>query len=139
MSFDFGGSLDSAPGDVPSDVNVDPQSPDYGGEQITNSPTEPGDQVANQSGNSDFVNATDPSATQTAPTDISSSVDPNSPNFVGPPNPGTLDKSAAPVADPNLATAPANPGAAASGNRPPEPPTVSGLLAPLRLVWRGEL
>ena len=67
MSFDFGGSLDSAPGDVPSDVNVDPQSPDYGGEQITNSPTEPGDQVANQSGNSDFVNATDPSATQTAP------------------------------------------------------------------------
>ena len=67
MSFDFGGSLDSAPGDVPSDVNVDPQSPDYGGEQITDSPTEPGDQVANQSGNSDFVNATNPSATQTAP------------------------------------------------------------------------
>ena len=67
MSFDFGGSLDSAPGDVPSDVNVDPQSPDYGGEQITDSPTEPGEQVSNQSGNSEFVNATDPSATQTAP------------------------------------------------------------------------
>ena len=67
MSFDFGGSLDSAPTDVPSDTNIDPSSADYGSEQITDSPDVPGDQVANQSGNSDFVNATDPSATQTAP------------------------------------------------------------------------
>ena len=67
MSFDFGGSLDSDPTDVPSDTNIDPSSADYGSEQITDSPDVPGDQVANQSGNSDFVNATDPSATQTAP------------------------------------------------------------------------
>ena len=67
MSFDFGGSLDSDPTDVPSDTNIDPSSADYGSEQITDSPDVPGDQVADQSGNSDFVNATDPSATQTAP------------------------------------------------------------------------
>jgi F0F1-type ATP synthase membrane subunit b/b' len=68
MSFDFGGSLDSAPTDVPADVNVDPSSADYGSEQLTtDQAANPGDQVANQSGNSDFVNATDPSATQTAP------------------------------------------------------------------------
>jgi len=73
MSFDFGGSLDagsidSAPVDVPADVNVDPGSADYGSEQLTtDQAANPGDQVANQSGNSDFVNATDPSATQTAP------------------------------------------------------------------------
>ena len=67
MSFDFGGSLDSAPTDVPADVNVDPSSADYGSEQLTtDQAANPGDQVANQSGNSDFVNATDPSATQTA-------------------------------------------------------------------------
>lgn len=73
MSFDFGGSfdagsIDSAPTDVPADVNVDPSSADYGSEQLTtDQAANPGDQVANQSGNSDFVNATDPSATQTAP------------------------------------------------------------------------
>ena len=66
MSFDFG-SVDFEAGDVPSDTNIDPSSADYGSEQITDSPDVPGDQVANQSGNSDFVNATDPSATQTAP------------------------------------------------------------------------
>ena len=68
MSFDFGGSLDSAPTDVPADVNVDPSSADYGSEQLTtDQAANPGDQVANQSGNSDFVNATDPAATDTAP------------------------------------------------------------------------
>ena len=66
MSFDFG-SVDFEAGDVPSDTDIDPSSADYGSEQITDSPDVPGDQVANQSGNSDFVNATDPSATQTAP------------------------------------------------------------------------
>ena len=66
MSFDFG-SVDFEAGDVPSDTNIDPSSADYGSEQITDSPDVPGDQVANQSGNSDFVNATNPSATQTAP------------------------------------------------------------------------
>ena len=68
MSFDFGGSLDSAPTDVPADVNVDPSNAGYGSEQLTtDQAANPGDQVANQSGNSDFVNATNPSATQTAP------------------------------------------------------------------------
>ena len=73
MSFDFGGSfdagsIDSAPTDVPADVNVDPSSADYGSEQLTtDQAANPGDQVANQSGNSDFVNATDPAATDTAP------------------------------------------------------------------------
>ena len=100
MSFDFGGSLDSAPTDVPADVNVDPSSADYGSEQLTtDQAANPGDQVANQSGNSDFVNATDPSATQTAPTDISSSVDPNSPNFVGPPAPSSIDSAVSSVND----------------------------------------
>ena len=66
MSFDFS-SVDFSAGDVPSDTNIDPSSADYGSEQITDSPDVPGDQVADQSGNSDFVNATDPSATQTAP------------------------------------------------------------------------
>ena len=100
MSFDFGGSLDSAPTDVPADVNVDPSSADYGSEQLTtDQAANPGDQVANQSGNSDFVNATDPSATQTAPTDISSSVDPNSPNFVGPPAPSSIDSAVSSVKD----------------------------------------
>ena len=99
MSFDFGGSLDSDPTDVPSDTNIDPSSADYGSEQITDSPDVPGDQVADQSGDSDFVNATDPAATQTAPTDISSSVDPNSPNFVGPPAPSSIDSAVSSVED----------------------------------------
>ena len=66
----------------------------------------------------------------TSATDVNASVDPNSPNFVGPPNPGTLDKSAAPVADPNLATAPANPGAATVANNNTVNATDAGLVGP---------
>jgi hypothetical protein len=67
MSFDFGGSLDFEPGDVASETNVDPDSLDYGSEQITESPDVPGDQVANQAENADFVNKTNPGSIDNAP------------------------------------------------------------------------
>jgi hypothetical protein len=67
MSFDFGGGLDEAPTDVPSETNVDPQSADYGSEQVTDSPAEPGDQVANQAENADFVDKTNPGSVTDAP------------------------------------------------------------------------
>ena len=62
MSFDFS-SVDFEATDVSSEIEVSPDSAEYGSETLTEST----DQVGSEAGNSEFVNATDPSATQTAP------------------------------------------------------------------------
>ena len=108
MSFDFGGSLDEAPTDVGSETNIDPESPDYGSEQITESPDVPGDQVANQAENADFVDKTNPGSITDAPASVSGN------EFVGPPAPSSIDQAISGAKD-SLASAADKAKDAASG------------------------
>ena len=102
MSFDFGGDFveNTDAVDVSSDINVDPQSADYGSEQLTPDPANPGDQVGSEAGNSDFVNATDPAATQTAPVEPTAA-DPQAtvPEQAGTPAPSAIDNAVSSATD----------------------------------------
>jgi hypothetical protein len=69
MSFDFGGSFSEAT-DVASEVEINPDVYDYGDEQLTSNLDNPGESVNNFSGNSDFVNATNPGSIVNDPTAI---------------------------------------------------------------------
>jgi uncharacterized protein YjbJ (UPF0337 family) len=79
MSFDFG-SVDFEAGDVASDVEVNPDNLDYGSETLADS----SDQVGDFAGNSDFVDATDPSSITDAPGELAGG------DFVGPPEPSAF-------------------------------------------------
>ena len=111
-------------GDAPVSANADPQAAQSdvaklnadGSVDLSQFNKGPTQLPTNYTGEAVTLPADGNAVVSTSATDVNASVDPNSPNFVGPPNPGTLDKSAAPVADPNLATAPANPGAASINN-----------------------
>ena len=63
MSFDFGG-VDFEAGDIASDIDVDSASDAYGAETLADS----SDQVGDFAGNSDFVDATDPSSIDSSTT-----------------------------------------------------------------------
>jgi len=81
MSFDFG-SIDFDAGDIASDIEVSPDAADYGAETLADS----SDQVGDFAGNSEFVDATDPSSITNAPTEVAGG------DFVGPPAPSSIDQ-----------------------------------------------
>jgi uncharacterized protein YjbJ (UPF0337 family) len=85
MSFDFS-SIDFEAGDVASDIDVDSASDAYGSETLADS----SDQVGDFAGDSDFVNATDPSNITDAPTDVPGS-DVANLEQAGPPAPSAVD------------------------------------------------
>jgi len=102
MSFDVGGDFEenAVPEDVSSDINTDPQSTGYGDEQLTTDPANPGDTVGNESGNANFQDATNPGATQDAPTNPTSA-DPQAtaPEQAGPPAPSSVDQAVSSAKD----------------------------------------